>query len=33
VVEVANSGGPNLPLWDKYGDWAVSWSKWSAGNA
>ena len=33
VVEVTNSGGPGLPLWDKYGDWAVSWSTWSAGNA
>lgn len=33
VVEVANSGGPALPVWDLYGDWAVSWSKWSAGNA
>lgn len=33
VVEVTNSGGPALPLWDKYGDWAVSWSTWSAGNA
>jgi lipoprotein-anchoring transpeptidase ErfK/SrfK len=33
VVEVTNSGGPKLPLWDLYGDWAVSWSTWKAGNA
>ncbi|HWC81116.1 MAG TPA: Ig-like domain-containing protein [Pseudonocardiaceae bacterium] len=33
VVEVSNSGGPVLPLNDTYGDWAVPWSTWSAGNA
>jgi len=33
VVEVTNSGGPQLPLWDLYGDWEVPWSTWSAGNA
>jgi lipoprotein-anchoring transpeptidase ErfK/SrfK len=33
VVEVTNSGGPKLPLWDLYGDWEVPWSTWSAGNA
>jgi lipoprotein-anchoring transpeptidase ErfK/SrfK len=33
VVEVTNSGGPKLPLWDLYGDWAVSWSTWQNGNA
>jgi lipoprotein-anchoring transpeptidase ErfK/SrfK len=33
VVEVANSGGPQLPIWDLYGDWEVSWATWSAGNA
>jgi lipoprotein-anchoring transpeptidase ErfK/SrfK len=33
VVEVTNSGGPSLPLSDRYGDWGVSWSTWSAGNA
>jgi hypothetical protein len=33
VVEVANSGGPQLPLYDRYGDWAVPWGTWSAGNA
>jgi lipoprotein-anchoring transpeptidase ErfK/SrfK len=33
VVEVTNSGGPTLPIWDMYGDWTVSWAKWSAGNA
>ncbi|HEX4724512.1 MAG TPA: Ig-like domain-containing protein, partial [Pseudonocardiaceae bacterium] len=33
VVEVTNSGGPKLPIWDLYGDWEVPWSTWSAGNA
>lgn len=33
VVEVTNSGGPQLPIWDTYGDWAVSWSAWQAGSA
>ncbi|MCE7004915.1 Ig-like domain-containing protein [Kibdelosporangium philippinense] len=33
VVEVANSGGPTLPVWDTYGDWAVSWLDWVKGSA
>jgi lipoprotein-anchoring transpeptidase ErfK/SrfK len=33
VVEVTNSGGPPLPIYDLYGDWAVPWSTWQAGNA
>jgi lipoprotein-anchoring transpeptidase ErfK/SrfK len=33
VVEVTNSGGPQLPVWDTYGDWAVSWSTWQTGSA
>jgi lipoprotein-anchoring transpeptidase ErfK/SrfK len=33
VVEVTNSGGPPLPVWDTYGDWAVSWPDWQAGSA
>lgn len=33
VVEVTNSGGPQLPVWDLYGDWSVPWSQWQAGNA
>jgi lipoprotein-anchoring transpeptidase ErfK/SrfK len=33
VVEVTNSGGPKLPVWDTYGDWALSWSEWKAGSA
>jgi lipoprotein-anchoring transpeptidase ErfK/SrfK len=33
VVEVTNSGGPPLPVWDLYGDWSVPWAQWSAGNA
>ena len=31
VVEITNSGGPALPVWDTYGDWAVSWADWQAG--
>ncbi|MBU3062144.1 L,D-transpeptidase family protein [Nocardia sp. NEAU-G5] len=33
VVEITNSGGPALPVWDTYGDWEVPWSTWQAGNA
>ncbi|MGH3436526.1 MAG: L,D-transpeptidase [Sciscionella sp.] len=33
VVEVSNSGGKQLPVWDLYGDWSVPWSTWQAGNA
>ncbi|MEU6642226.1 Ig-like domain-containing protein [Saccharomonospora sp. NPDC046836] len=33
VVEVTNSGGPQLPVWDLYGDWALSWQDWQAGSA
>ncbi|MBO0853164.1 MAG: L,D-transpeptidase family protein [Nocardia sp.] len=33
VVEITNSGGPELPVWDLYGDWAVPWNVWQAGNA
>jgi lipoprotein-anchoring transpeptidase ErfK/SrfK len=33
VVEVANSGGPKLPVWDLYGDWSLSWQDWQAGSA
>jgi lipoprotein-anchoring transpeptidase ErfK/SrfK len=33
VVEVANSGGPQLPVWDTYGDWAVPWATWQTGSA
>ncbi|MGH3437427.1 MAG: L,D-transpeptidase [Sciscionella sp.] len=32
VVEVVNSGGPKLPVWDLYGDWSMPWSRWKAGN-
>ncbi len=32
VVEVAGSGGQPLPVADLYGDWAVPWSTWQAGN-
>jgi lipoprotein-anchoring transpeptidase ErfK/SrfK len=31
VVEVADSGGPALPVWDQYGDWELSWQDWSSG--
>jgi lipoprotein-anchoring transpeptidase ErfK/SrfK len=33
VVEVTNSGGPILPIYDTYGDWEVSWADWQAGSA
>jgi lipoprotein-anchoring transpeptidase ErfK/SrfK len=33
VVEVANSGGPVLPIFDTYGDWELSWADWQAGSA
>jgi lipoprotein-anchoring transpeptidase ErfK/SrfK len=33
VVEITNSGGPPLPIWDTYGDWVVSWAEWRAGGA
>jgi len=33
VVEITNSGGPKLPIWDTYGDWEVPWSAWQAGGA
>jgi lipoprotein-anchoring transpeptidase ErfK/SrfK len=31
VVEVNNSGGPALPVWDRWGDWALPWAQWQAG--
>ena len=33
VVEIANSGGPQLPLGDTYGDWELSWAQWQKGTA
>ena len=33
VIDVSNSGGPKLPLWDLYGDWELSWSQWQQGSA
>lgn len=33
VVEITNSGGPTLPVWDTYGDWEVPWQTWQTGNA
>jgi lipoprotein-anchoring transpeptidase ErfK/SrfK len=33
VVEVANSGGPKLPVYDTYGDWELNWADWQAGSA
>jgi lipoprotein-anchoring transpeptidase ErfK/SrfK len=33
VVEVTNSGGPQLPVWDLYGDWSQSWAQWQSGSA
>ena len=33
VVEITNSGGAPLPVWDTYGDWTLTWSQWQAGSA
>ncbi|MDI5976184.1 L,D-transpeptidase [Amycolatopsis magusensis] len=33
VVEVTGSGGPQLPVWDLYGDWSLPWDQWVAGSA
>ncbi len=33
VVDVSNSGGGKLPLWDTYGDWELSWAEWQKGSA
>ena len=33
VVEVTNSGGDPLPVWDTYGDWTLTWPQWQAGSA
>jgi lipoprotein-anchoring transpeptidase ErfK/SrfK len=33
VVEVSNSGGQQLPVYDLYGDWALSWAQWQKGSA
>lgn len=33
VVEITNSGGPQLPLSDTYGDWELSWAQWVKGSA
>ena len=33
VVEISNSGGPPLPVYDTYGDWELSWAQWQQGSA
>jgi lipoprotein-anchoring transpeptidase ErfK/SrfK len=33
VVEITNSGGPQLPLDDTYGDWELTWAQWQKGSA
>ncbi|MFD9891051.1 Ig-like domain-containing protein [Amycolatopsis sp. NPDC059027] len=33
VVEVTNSGGPQLNINNGHGDWAIDWSAWQAGSA
>ncbi|WP_181782432.1 L,D-transpeptidase [Pseudonocardia pini] len=33
VVEITDSGGPVLPVYDTYGDWELSWADWEAGSA
>src|SRR5699024_5448488 len=32
IVEITNSGGPELEPWDGFGDWQVPWNEWVAGN-
>ncbi|RRO19430.1 hypothetical protein EIL87_04875 [Saccharopolyspora rhizosphaerae] len=32
VVEITNSGGPNLRSWDGFGDWQIPWPEWQKGN-
>ncbi|QGK69102.1 L,D-transpeptidase family protein [Allosaccharopolyspora coralli] len=32
VVEITNSGGPDLRSWDGFGDWQVPWEEWVQGN-
>ncbi|NUS43848.1 MAG: L,D-transpeptidase [Mycobacteriaceae bacterium] len=31
VIEVVNSGGTPLPVWDTYGGWMVPWAEWVKG--
>jgi lipoprotein-anchoring transpeptidase ErfK/SrfK len=31
VLTYTNTGGPQMPVWDGYGDWNVSWTAWQAG--
>lgn len=33
VVEITNSGGEPLPVYDTYGDWELSWAQWQQGSA
>ncbi|GAA5146302.1 Ig-like domain-containing protein [Pseudonocardia eucalypti] len=33
VVEITNSGGPALPVYDTYGDWELDWPHWQSGSA
>lgn len=33
VVEIANSGGPQLAIGDTYGDWELTWAQWQKGSA
>ncbi|MEV0054354.1 Ig-like domain-containing protein [Saccharopolyspora shandongensis] len=32
VVQISNSGGPNLRSWDGFGDWQIPWDQWVQGN-
>ncbi len=32
VVQITNSGGPNLRAWDGFGDWQIPWEQWVKGN-
>jgi lipoprotein-anchoring transpeptidase ErfK/SrfK len=32
IVQITNSGGPNLRSWDGFGDWQIPWDQWVKGN-
>jgi hypothetical protein len=31
VLTYANTGGRQMPSWDGFGDWNLTWAEWSAG--
>ncbi|MER7015957.1 Ig-like domain-containing protein [Saccharopolyspora sp. NPDC000359] len=32
IVQITNSGGPDLRPWDGFGDWQIPWEEWVKGN-